>query len=177
MRTIPCAPTESQDIAGRNSEARNAPRRAPPHLRLDVVQHLALRLHQHGHVQEDLVQVQQALLQLPHRLPPLLNLRQRVLHLWVGSRWHQTGRILFCEDYVTGSCRLFSSSCTASPRSSISASVSCTRGWVHDGIRQTEIVYRSLACLAPMDNIKNGIRPAEGGFVGYTPAGFSQAPS
>ena len=42
------------------------------HLRLDVVEHLPLRLNQHGHVQEDLVQVQQAasLARAPPRRAP-----------------------------------------------------------------------------------------------------------
>lgn len=51
------------------------------HLSLNVIELLALCLDQHSHVQEDLVQVKQGLLQLPHCLMPLLDLCQRVQHL------------------------------------------------------------------------------------------------
>jgi hypothetical protein len=61
------------------------------HLGLDVVQHFALGLHKDGHVQEDLVQVQQALLQLANRLPPLLYLRQCVQHLQARNGSSQGG--------------------------------------------------------------------------------------
>jgi len=50
-------------------------------LLLNVVQHLSLGLHQHRHVQEDLVQLHQALLQLLHCLMPLIDLCQSVQHL------------------------------------------------------------------------------------------------
>ena len=51
------------------------------HLGLNVVQHLALGLYQDSHVQEDLVQVQQAALELLDGLVPLLDFCQCVQHL------------------------------------------------------------------------------------------------
>lgn len=50
-------------------------------LLFNVVQHFALGLNEDGHVQEDLVQLHQALLQLLHRLMPLIDLCQSVQHL------------------------------------------------------------------------------------------------
>ena len=50
-------------------------------LLLNVVQHLSLGLHQNSHVQEDLVQFHQALLQLLHCLMPLVDLCQSIQHL------------------------------------------------------------------------------------------------
>ena len=56
------------------------------HLGFDVVQHLPLCLHQHSHVQEDLVQVQQAAFELLDSLVPLLDLCQRVQNLLEQER-------------------------------------------------------------------------------------------
>jgi hypothetical protein len=51
------------------------------HLLLDVVQLLSLRVHQRRHVHEDLVELQQVLLDVLHRIVPLLNLPDSLQHL------------------------------------------------------------------------------------------------
>lgn len=54
----------------------NSPLRhdSPLNLLLDVVEHLALRLHHDSHVQENLMQLHQALLQVLHAAVALLDL-------------------------------------------------------------------------------------------------------
>ncbi|WVZ25199.1 hypothetical protein V8G54_003743, partial [Vigna mungo] len=51
------------------------------HVALDVVQLLPLRLHHRRHVQKNLVQFHQVLLNLLNGVVPLLNLRNRVHYL------------------------------------------------------------------------------------------------
>ena len=67
-----CATLDSAASLQVGSAYRQHPARAHP--ALDAVQHLGLTGHQDAHVQEDLVQVHQAALQLGHLAVTLLNL-------------------------------------------------------------------------------------------------------
>ena len=67
------------------------------HLLLNVIQHLPLSLNQHGHVQEDLVQVHQARLQVLHCLMPLLDLSHSIQCLHTHNPHQKKYSTDFCQ--------------------------------------------------------------------------------
>lgn len=79
------------------------------HLSLDVVQHLALGLHEDSHVQEDLVQVQQSPLELPDGVVPLLDLRQCVLDLCSPAPSHGWQLWDHCSRHLHEACHAWRS--------------------------------------------------------------------